>query len=128
MIESDHQVDVLYTDIRKAFDRVLHKSLICKLKELGINSHMLHWIKTYLSGRTQCVNLMGWKSQAFAVASDIPQGSHLGPLLFLLFFDDVTRVIKSSKYLLYADDLKIYRRVRSLNDCLALQSDISALN
>lgn len=128
IMEKGHQVDVVYTDIRKAFDRVLHSSMICKLRELGIHSSMLDWIRTYLSERKQYVNLMGWKSHTYSVTSGLPQGSHLGPLLFLIFFDDVTRVIKSSKCLLYADDLKIFRRITSLNDCVALQNDISALN
>lgn len=77
-IEKRHQVDVVYTDIRKAFDRVRHNLLICKLRELGIHSSLLHWIHTYLVGRTQYVKLSGWRSQPYSVTSGIPQGSHLG--------------------------------------------------
>ena len=100
VVESGHYVEV----VCKAFDRVLHSSLSCKLRELAMHSLMLCWIRSYLNGRTQCVKLLGWKSQAFTVTSGISQGSHLGPLLFLLFFNDVTGVIKSSKCLLYADE------------------------
>lgn len=59
--ESGHQIDVVYTNVRKAFDRVLHSTLLCKLSELGVHSSALRWIQSYLSGRTQYVNLVGWK-------------------------------------------------------------------
>lgn len=128
VIEERHQVDAVFTDVKKAFDRVRHSSLICKLKELGMHSSMLHWIRSYLQGRSQYVKLTGWKSESFAVTSGIPQGSHLGPLLFLIFFNDVTRVIKTSKCSLYADDLKVYHRIKSVGDCLAMQRDLDALH
>lgn len=109
VVERGNQLDVVYTDVRKAFDRIRHSSLLYKLKELGMHSMLLNWIESYLCGRTQYVKMMGWKSQSFPVTSGIPQGSHLGPLLFLVFINDVTSVIKSSECSLYADDLKIYR-------------------
>lgn len=101
---------------------------MCKLKELGVHSSTLNWLQSYLSGRTQHVRMNGWKSHTFPVTSGVPQGSHLGPLLFLIFFNDVMRVVKSSKCSLYADDLKVYREVSSFRDCLALQRDLSAIS
>lgn len=92
VVERGHQLDAVYTDVRKAFDRIGHKAQICKLEELGV--HSLHRTQSYLSDRHQYVKVMGWKSQLFR-----------GPLLFLLYFNDVTRVIKSSKSSLCADDL-----------------------
>lgn len=127
VIEKGHQVDAIYTDVRKAFDRVRHGMLISKLRELGIHSSLLDWIRSYLSDRHQYVKMMGSKSQRYHVTSGLPQGSHLGPLLFLIYFDDVTKVFKSSKCSLYADDLKVYRRIKSVSDCIALQRDLNAL-
>lgn len=80
-----------------------------------------------MSERYQYVKIMGWRSQLFRVTSGVPQGSHLGPLLFLLYFNDVTGVIKTSKSSLYADDLKVYRKVTSISDCMAMQRDLDAL-
>lgn len=68
VVEAGQKVDLVYTDMRKAFDRVRHDVLICKLRELGVHSCMLRWIQSYLTGRLQYVKLLGWKS-------------HLGPLL-----------------------------------------------
>lgn len=127
-IESGKQVDVIYTDIRKAFDTVQHNALIAKLGEIGIHSSLLAWIDSYLRARTQYVKILGWDSRVFSVKSGVPQGSHLGPLLFLLFFNDVTKVVKSSKFSLFADDLKIHKVVKSVRDCNALQADIAALH
>ena len=127
-VERGRQVDVVYTDMRKAFDRVHHGSLLRKLEELGVHSSMLCWLRTYLEGRTQHVRLMGCKSQPYSVTSGVPQGSHLGPLLFLIFFNDVVSVIKHSKCALYADDLKLYREVKSLEDSAKLQRDLTAIS
>lgn len=71
---------------------------------------------------------MGWKSKSFPVTSGIPQGSHLGPLLFLIYINDVMTAVKFSKCSLFADDLKLYRGVSTLRDCIGLQRDLVALN
>lgn len=128
VLESKAQLDVIYTDFKKAFDRVKHSVLIRKLNEMGIHSSLLGWILSYLSGRSQYVKLSGWTSRTFNVTSGVPQGSHLGPLLFVLFMNDATKVFKSSStYFLYADDLKICRVIRSVRDTIELQRDLNNL-
>lgn len=125
-LDNNTQVDVVYTDFSKAFDRVNHNILLCKLENFGFSNIMLIWFKSYLSSRSQYVNFNGTHSKTFLVASGIPQGSILGPLLFLIFINDIPQSL-SNCCLLYADDLKFYRRILSNQDCISLQSDINQL-
>lgn len=128
VIESGSQVDAIYTDIRKAFDQINHRFLIQKLKELGVHECLLDWIKSYLENRVQRVKILGWKSAEFSVPSGIPQGSHLGPLLFILFFNDATLSFRSAKLGVFADDLKMYMKVKTIDDALCLQQDVNAFS
>ncbi len=121
-------MDSVYTDIKKAFDSVNHNRLIAKLQRMGIHSNLLEWFRSYLHGRVQYVKICGHESDTFSVTSGIPQGSHLGPILFLLFFDDITKVIKHSTCLLYADDLKLFRKVKTVLDCSAIQRDLDEIS
>lgn len=127
MVESGGQVDVIYTDFSKAFDRVCHSYLINKLSRIGIHSTLLNWIESYLRGRKQYVDLSGWRSRQFDVPSGVPQGSHLGPLLFIIFINDIVNQLKFAQCLMYADDLKLYAEVRCSSDALKLQSDLDLL-
>lgn len=127
VIESGSQLDVIYTDFQKAFDRVSHKLLLKRLGDIGLDCYLLGWIESYLSGRSQYVKLMGHVSETFKVTSGVPQGSHLGPLLFILFMDDVVKAFKSIK-ILYADDLKLLGKVSSLSDATRLQQDLDVLS
>ncbi len=86
----------------------------------------LNWISAFLANRTQRVVLNGSKSNWAPVESGVPQGTVLGPLLFLLYINDITRNI-SSEIRLFADDCILYRRISSLDDCVALQHDIDTL-
>lgn len=122
--ENGYQTDVLYTDFVKAFDKVNHNVLIYKLEALGVHSNMLVWLNSYLSNRTLFVKIDNCISEAINVNSGVPQGSHLGPLLFLLFVNDIPLLFKFCNVLLYADDLKIYSIIKNLNDCIAFQRDI----
>lgn len=118
------QVDAVYTDFSKCFDKINHSMLIIKLEGLGIHGDLLRWIKSYLSNRSQAVALKGYTSCFLPVPSGVPQGSHLGPLLFSLYVNDMSTCFLESQHLVYADDTKIYRAVSSTADCQLLQSDL----
>ena len=102
------QTDVIYTDFSKAFDVVNHRLLLLKLKLIGFPDIFIRWIRSYLCGRTQKVVYNSCFSETISVTSGVPQGSHLGPLLFLIFINDLPTVIENCSILLYADDVKIY--------------------
>lgn len=127
-IESSKQVDVIYTDFSKAFDRVQHSILLRKLEDIGIHSSLLSWINSYLTGRSQFIKLGKFRSRSFIVKSGVPQGSHLGPLLFILFINDICANFIKCQCLMYADDLKIYTAVSSLLDAQELQYDLNHLS
>ena len=99
------QVDLVYLDFAKAFDRVPHSKLICKLNLLGIRDPLLSWFCSYLSKRRHRVVTDGFASEWLEVTSGVPQGSVLGLLLFLLYINDMPDVISQGSYLpLFADD------------------------
>lgn len=126
-MENGGQVDVVYTDFEKAFDRVDHDILLHKLNNLGIHGDLLRWVSSYLSNRSQAVVVGGFRSNYISIPSGVPQGSHLGPLFYNAYIYDIGQVIKHSKHLLYADDKKIFLRVRSVDDCKLLQNDLYSL-
>ena len=116
-------VDVVYLDFQKAFDKVPHARLIKKLRSYGIEGKLLAWIKEYLKDRTQIVRVNGELSRIAAVISGIPQGTVLGPLLFVIYINDILDNINSDG-LLFADDAKIFRAITCKEDSLKLQDDI----
>lgn len=124
-LEKGSQVDVIYTDFSKAFDRVNQKLLLFKLNSYNIPEIPVNWLMSYLLNRVQYVKLGEIISKDLInVTSGVPQGSHLGPLLFLLFINDVITCFSFCDTLLYADDLKIFAEVNCLNDCLLIQQDL----
>lgn len=127
-LEDGYSVHSVYTDFSKAFDRVNHELLIHKLKLLGVCDLLLSWIRSYLTGRTQQVRIKGFISKELKVLSGVPQGSHLGPLLFNLFINDICKCFQHSNYLLFADDLKIFLKILDMDSCLLLQSDLCRLS
>ena len=110
----------------KAFDKVDHQRLLLKLHRLGINTTVITWIKSFLLGRSQNVVLNGKQSGACPVLSGVPQGSVLGPCLFLMYINDMPDSIKSS-IRLFADDNIMYLTITNHSDCQALQSDLTTL-
>ena len=119
-------VDVVYLDFQKAFDTVPHARLLKKLHSYGIDGELLAWITEYLKDRSQVVIVNGESSTAGAVLSGIPQGTVLGPLLFVIYINDILDKI-NSEGLLFADDAKIFRSISCKNDALLLQDDILRL-
>ena len=128
-LNSNNLIDVLYRDFAKAFDTVNHDIILLKLKnEYNIDGLMLKFIKEYLQGRKQRVAVNGTLSDICAVKSGVPQGSILGPLLFILFINSMqNRVSPGTQIALYADDTKLWRRIVTQNDHEILQRDINAL-
>lgn len=118
-------MDILYSDFSKAFDRVNHKRLLVKLDRYGLHKNSLAFFHSYLSNRSQYVNFQGQFSQPYNVTSGVPQGSNLGPLLFLLQLDNIKNVIVKSKFSKFADDLRLRKLISSPVDCQDLQDDIN---
>jgi len=113
-------------DFSKAFDSVPHPRLLAKLDFYGICNSNLHWISSFLSARKQRVTLNGTQPSWHSVISGVPQGTVLGPLLFLLYINDIVTNI-SSEIRLFADDCIVYRTITYQSDCMALQADIDIL-
>ena len=128
-MNSRNDVNVIYFDFAKAFDTVCHDTILHKLKhKYNIDGLMLNFIRSYLQDRLQRVVIDGSFSDTVSVNSGVPQGSILGPLLFVLFINDIYEQISpGTSIALYADDTKIWRRILSYADCEPLNRDIDAL-
>jgi ribonuclease P/MRP protein subunit RPP40 len=102
--------DIIYFDYKKAFDSVSHSKLLIKLEAYGISGLLLSWINAFLYGRSQSILLNNYQSELISVTSGVPQGSVLGPTLFLLYINDVTTIFQNLAVTckLYADDIKLY--------------------
>ena len=127
-LEHGNEVCAVFFDIRKAFDSVPHRPLVHKLEELGVDKYLLKWISNYLAERKQQVVVSGETSSALPVASGVPQGSVLGPLLFIIYVDGVESVtLSDGTVVMFADDMVLYRPIRSHEDYLLLQRDVNAI-
>ena len=119
-------VDSVYLDFSKAFDTVPHRRLLEKLSAYGMDGEILNWIRSFLHGRKHEVMVNGSRSDADNVISGVPQGTVLGPILFVIYINDLLDNIKSEG-LMFADDTKIFRLISSYEDAVELQEDISKL-
>ena len=120
-------LDIIYIDYEKAFDKVPHKKLLYKMRKLGFGGKIMSWIESFITKRRQCVRVKDSYSQFESVDSGVAQGTLLGPLLFILYLSDVTKVIENSELILYADDSKIYHKTNTNDDCNKLAQDLRKL-
>ncbi len=128
-IENSTEVCAVSFDLRKVFDSVPHRPLMQKLEGLGVDQYVLKWISNYLTDRKQQVVVSGGISSALPVVSGVPQGSVLGPLLFIIYVDGVETVtLPDGTVVMFADDMVLYRPIRSDHDFLLLQRDINAIS
>ena len=125
-LDGGDPLDVIYLDFAKAFDKVPHKRLILKLEAHGISGNISKWIQQWLTGRKQQVNINGKISSWADVLSGVPQGSVLGPLLFLIYINDIDEGVVS-KLWKFADDSKICSKVRNEADADILRNDLNKL-
>ena len=125
--DDGYGIDIVYLDYRKAFDSVSHPTLMEKLMNTNIDSAVVKWIAELLEGRRMRVKVRVELSDWILVLSGVPQGSVLGPLLFLIFINDLPQWIRDGMMLLFADDTKTYRKIMEVEDEVLFQQDLDSL-
>ena len=120
------QTDLIFLDFRKAFVKVAHEKLLLKLHQYGIRGDTLNWIKDFLNNRKQTVVINGISSDDVPVSSGVPQGSVLGPIIFLVYINDQPEQVKS-RVRLFADDTAMYLAISSSTEGQVLQTDLACL-
>ncbi|CAH8436181.1 unnamed protein product [Dicrocoelium dendriticum] len=126
-LNEQKDVDVVYIDFSKAFDRVNHEVLLRKLRTYGIGGTLLQWIQEFIVGRRFRVQVNDYLTEWFPSTSGVPQGTVLGPVLFLIHINDLPQQLQSP-CALFADDLKIWRIIENQDDCARLQHDLERLS
>ena len=121
------QTDLILLDFSKVFDNVIHSKLIWKLHQYGIRGNALSWIRAFLGIRSQIVVIEGEESGSVLVSSGVPQGSVLGPILFLVFINDLPEKL-SLQVQFFADDTAVYPTIGGLDDGTVLQNDLDKLS
>nr|VZI50499.1 unnamed protein product [Spirometra erinaceieuropaei] len=125
-IDEGNVVHVAYIDFKKAFDSVPHQRLLHKLSRIGVRGKLLKWIENFLVGRSQTARLGGQHSAEVTVTSGVPQGSVLGPILFLIYIDDCIHGL-DCKIAMFADDIKLWTVIRNEDDEANLQANLDRL-
>ena len=125
-VDKGKQVDAIILDFSKAFDTVPHQRLCQRLDHYGIRSSTLGWISKWLTQRTQCVVVDGESSRDVSVTSGVPQGTVLGPLMFLLYINNIAESTTSS-IKLFADDAILFKAIDTHRDTLSLQQDLDKM-
>ena len=128
LTNSPTQIDTIYLDIRKAFDTVSHGILLNHLWSFGITGTLWSWFKCYITDRVQQVSINNTLSDSvLPVISGVPQGSILGPLLFLVYMNNISSSIEVSQVLKFADDMKCFMTISCDEDCIKLQQDVDSI-
>ena len=123
-----NSVDVIYLDIIKVFDSVVHSKLLLKLAAYGISGNLLAWIKCFLTDRSHFVCMNNASSVSQSVLSSVPQGTVAGPILFIIYVNDMPDIVANGIVLyLFADDSKMYNATKSVKNCLMLQKALVRL-
>ncbi len=122
-IDKNKVIDIIYIDIAKAFDSVSHRKLLLVMESMSFHPQIVNWVKDYLSERCQYVEIEGEASQVNSITSGVPQGSLIGPVLFLIYINSLVDCVHNAKLLLYADDAKLYFSVERFTENLFLQDD-----
>ena len=107
-IDDGDEMIAVFLDLSKAFDKVWHAGLLYKLQVMGINGKLLDVITSYLNNRQQYVSLSGASSSLISIKAGVPQGSVMGPLLFLVYINYISDVIQSDNFL-FADDTSVFQ-------------------
>ena len=127
MCRKGHPNDVVGMDFAKAFDKVAHNRLLYKLPSYGVKGNTLGWIGSFLSGRSQKVVLERKSYSSALVLSGVPQDSVLGPVLFLIYVNDLQEYVSNSTVRLFADDTLLYLTIHNSSDFIKLQEDLNNL-
>jgi len=122
-IDQGYPIDVIYLDFQKVFNKVPHRRLMRKINAMGITGDVCNWIEDWLNDREQRVVLLESHSEWKNVKSGVPQGSVLGPLLFLIYINNIDDSV-CAKLLKFADDMKVFSVVSTKNDIDSLQIDL----
>ena len=125
-VDDGSSVDVIYLDFQKAFDKVPHQRLILKLKSHGMGTSIINWIQQWLTDRRQKILVDGEVSSWKSVLIGVPQGSLLGPILFLVYINDFEEGV-TGKLLTFADDTKLFRKTKTIGDKQKLQDYIDKI-
>jgi hypothetical protein len=127
-VSDGKEIRIVFCDVSRAFDRVWHRGLIFKLEKCGISGSLLAWLTNYIQDPYQRVVINGQFSSWSLIQAGVPQGSVLGPLLFLIFINDITHIVKHCHIRMFADDTSLFIEVDDrVSAAEHLESDFTVL-